>query len=261
MSSDVKWCSIFLPQSQAIPLSLAHKAAEDNSRQALQATWYDAEVLYSSWPRCVSDAKAMAVIDDCIMGKICIFRWLSKWFKKVQRGTKNPTGEADPWIFDDFWSAAFSLYLTLSPAGTSDLHPKPWRLSLSVELDRAWREAADPLRRSNVVSQHCVTARFSARESLNPRHGGKARTNMNKPSSILPLVLWTIKIWVVYYCFTTIELVISWLYIYIYQIWKHRPTDFYSSGRRQPCIVQEQNAAVCLPRCSAWNVNWRWVEH
>ena len=27
------------------------------------------------------------------------------------------------------------------------------------------------------MSQHCVTARFSARESLNPRHVGKARTN------------------------------------------------------------------------------------
>ena len=218
MSRDVKWCSIFLPflPQSAIPLSLAHKAAEDNSRQALQATWYDAEVLYSSWPRCVSDA-SHGSHRWLHHGQNLHVRWLSKWFKKVQRGTKNPTGEADPWIFDDFWSAAFSLYLTLSPAGTSDLHPKPWRLSLSVELDRAWREAADPLRRSKLC--HSIVSQLVF---LNPRHGGKARTNMNKPSSILPLVLWTIKIWVVYYCFTTIELVISWLY----QIWKHRPTDF-----------------------------------
>ena len=54
---------------------------------------------------------------------------------------------------------------------------------------------------------------------------------------------------VVYYCFTTIELVIScgWLsYIRFGNIVQQT-----FSGRRQPCIVQEQNAAVCLPRCSA----------
>ena len=79
-------------------------------------------------------------------------RWLSKWFKKVQFGTKKPTGEADS-LIPGFLIRNF---LTLS-AGTSDLHPKPWRLSLSVELDRAWREAADPLRRGklchSIVSQ------------------------------------------------------------------------------------------------------------
>ena len=77
---------------QLIPLSLAHKAAEDNSRQALQATWYDAEVLYSSWlvkwP--ASSTRAMFHERQNLHLKMTFFD-----SKKVLRNKKNTaTGEA-----------------------------------------------------------------------------------------------------------------------------------------------------------------------
>ena len=132
----------------AIPLSLAHKAAEDNSRQALQATWYDAEVLYSSWPRCVSDQRPWQSSMTASWAKSAC----SMTFKMIQKSSlaqKTQLGKLIPgflMIFDP----------QLSHFVSRNQRPAPQAVKIVI-VSRAG-QSVERSSGSSQAGQRCVTA-------------------------------------------------------------------------------------------------------
>lgn len=138
----------------------------------------------------------MAVIDLSIMiGKICMLTMTFFDSNKFFNEEKNPSEKADPWIFDPQLSH-FGAKRSKDKGTSRNQRPAPQAVKIVIVS-----RAGQSVERSSGSSK-------VGQVVLNPCHVGKARTKhpqfyhwCYEPSKYG---------WVVYYyCFTTIELVIS----------------------------------------------------